>query len=141
MFSKACKYGIRAVLYLAAHTSDSKKMGVDEVAESLQVPRHFLAKILQQLAKAGLISSSKGPNGGFYLSRENRKGNLHDVAVTIDGEDLFSSCILGLPVCSSANPCPLHTQAYIYREGLAYQFEKLSIQDLVETIKMKDLDI
>jgi Rrf2 family iron-sulfur cluster assembly transcriptional regulator len=46
MFLKSCKYGIRAVLYLAIHTKNGEKIGVNDIAEELNVPKHFLAKIL-----------------------------------------------------------------------------------------------
>jgi len=141
MFSKACKYGIRAVLYLAAHAEESRKIGVDEIAEQLEVPRHFLAKTLQQLTKADLISSVKGPNGGFYLTEKNLNGNLLEVVRTIDGGEIFQSCILGLPECSSANPCPLHNHAFVYREGLVHQFKYLSIRDIAERVQLKAIKL
>lgn len=141
MFSKACKYGIRAVLFLAAHADSERKIGVDEMAEALQVPRHFLAKTLQQLSKAELISSLKGPTGGFYMSKKNLDGNLMEVVKIIDGGEVFHSCILGLPECSSVNPCPLHNHAFIYREGLVHQFKYLSIRDIAERVELKTLKL
>lgn len=141
MFSKACKYGIRAVLYLAAHSNEKRNVGVDEIAKELDVPRHFLAKTLQQLTRAELISSVKGRNGGFYLSVENLNGNLFEVVKTIDGGDMLSSCILGLPECSSANPCPLHNQAFVYREGLVHQFKYLTIKDIAERVELRSIKL
>ena len=67
MLSKACQYAIRAALYLAIHSSETQKVGVKEMASSLEIPQHFLGKTLQQLARYHLISSVKGPNGGLYL--------------------------------------------------------------------------
>ena len=141
MFSKACKYGIRAVLYLAVNSNQKNRIGVTEISESLEVPKHFLAKILQQLAKEELISSIKGPGGGFYLSKKNKEANLKGVIKAIDGPDLFEDCILGLKECSSENPCPLHTQAYGLREGLNYQLEYPTIGEYAEKIKRKGISI
>ena len=67
MFSNSCQYAIRAVLYLAIHADTHHKLGAEVLAGALGIPRHFLAKILQQLAKNKLISSSRGRNGGFFL--------------------------------------------------------------------------
>ncbi len=117
MFSKSCEYAIRAVLYLAAHTG-AKKNSVKEIAEALGVPKYFLAKLLQQLAKHHLVASSKGAGGGFYLNPEDQEVSLADVIRCIDGDDLFSSCVLGLPVCSSTNPCPLHHHVLEFRENI-----------------------
>jgi len=141
MFSKSCKYAMRAVLFLALSSSPDKKLGVKEIADELNVPKHFLAKILQQLSRNLLISSTKGPSGGFYLSEENRQASLRKVVETIDGPDVFSSCIFGLPVCSSENPCPLHFKAVIYREGLLELIDGKSIAEMAQRIKDKKLTI
>lgn len=107
MFSKSCKYAVRAVLFLATRDKN-EVMGVDELANHLDVPRHFLAKILQQLSRNQLISSSKGRKGGFFLSEENRNANLIAVIECIEGPGIFSQCVLGLSQCSAMHPCPYH---------------------------------
>lgn len=134
MFSKAATYALRAVLYLADHSSGEKRMGVMAIAEALEVPKHYLAKILQELARHGLISSVKGPAGGFFLTEENRKVTLMEVLHCIDGDQTLSACILGLPVCSSRQPCPLHFQVVGYRDGLKYQLSNWTISELEGSI-------
>ena len=141
MFSKSCKYGIRAVLYLAVNSSEDKKLGVKEISENLEVPKHFLAKILQQLSRHGLISSTKGPSGGFFMNDKDLKKPLRLVVESIDGPDVFHSCILGLPVCSSDNPCPLHDTAADYRTGLLELLEEQNVREVARKIKEKDLSI
>ncbi len=118
MFTKSCQYAIRAVIYLSEQNRISKNIGVKEIADALQVPQQFLAKILQQLSKHNLISSVKGPNGGFFLSEANAKITLLDIVECIDGKGALSSCILGLPSCSSDHPCALHHHFFGAREGL-----------------------
>lgn len=141
MFSKSCKYAIRAVLYLAVNSNEEKKLGVKEISEELDVPKHFLAKILQQLSKHGLISSTKGPSGGFYLSESDLHKPLRLVVESIDGPEVFHSCILGLPVCSSENPCPLHTTAFAYRQGLLQLLDDQDIEELARKVKTNELNI
>lgn len=141
MFSKSCKYAIRAVLYLAVHSDEEKRYGVKEIAEALDIPGPFLAKLLQQLSRQGLISSAKGPSGGFYLNDENKSAPLRLVIESIDGPEIFYSCILGLPVCSSENPCPLHTKAIAYREGLLKLVDDQSIRDLAKRIHRMKLSL
>jgi Rrf2 family iron-sulfur cluster assembly transcriptional regulator len=141
MFSKSCKYAIRAVLFLAIHADPDHKIGVKEIAEALDVPKHFLAKILQQLSRYNLITSVKGPSGGFYLSEENRQASLRSVIECIDGPEVFTSCILGLQVCSSEHPCPLHTQAYIYREGLLRLVDGKTIDQLSKQVELEGLNL
>ena len=132
MFSKSCKYAIRAVLHIAAHTDGEKKIGANEIAEALEVPKSFLAKLLQQLARHHLIASSKGAGGGFYLAPENQEVSLENVIRCIDGEDLFTSCALGLPVCSSEKPCPLHCHTLVFRQSIE---QMKSIPALAREIK------
>ncbi len=130
MFSKAATYAMRAVLYLAVEGSKDKKLGVQHITDALDVPRHFLAKVLQQLAKNNLISSAKGPRGGFYLSEENKENSLLDVIICFEGKDVFSKCVLGLSVCSARNPCPLHNQYEAFKSGLDYQLKRQTIREL-----------
>ena len=141
MFSKSCKYAIRAVLYLALHSSEQHKLGVKEIAEALEVPGPFLAKLLQQLSRHHLVSSTKGPNGGFFLNKANRQASLKGVVESIDGPDIFTSCILGLQVCSSENPCPLHSRAIIYREGLLELIADQTIEEVAERVGRQELKI
>jgi Rrf2 family protein len=139
MFSKACQYAIRAVLFLASETSHGQRIGVKEIAEALEVPGPFLAKLLQQLTRNGLISSVKGPHGGFFLSEADRSRSLKEVAECIDGPQVFSTCILGLPICSSENPCPLHKEALAYRQGLLQIVGHNSIGEIALQIRQRDL--
>ncbi|MEZ4932238.1 MAG: Rrf2 family transcriptional regulator [Saprospiraceae bacterium] len=140
MFSKTCQYAIRAVLYLAVHTSD-KNAGVNELAEALNAPKHFLAKILQQLSKHGLVSSIKGPNGGFFMGEKNLKATLEDIILCIDGPDVFTGCVMGLPQCSGENPCPLHVQANAYRQGLQFHLKYQSIGEMAVMVERQGLNL
>ncbi|MBK7477051.1 MAG: Rrf2 family transcriptional regulator [Haliscomenobacter sp.] len=141
MFSKSCKYAIRAVLYMAYKTSPDQRVGVKEISDTLDVPGPFLAKLLQQLTRNNLVSSIKGPNGGFFLSEKNRNEPLRKVVECIDGPEVFSACILGLPVCSSENPCPLHTQAFIYREGLLQMVGKKTVAEIAAQVSQEGLSV
>lgn len=134
MFSKACQYAIRAVLYLAAETTTEQRKGVKEIAEVLDVPGPFLAKLLQQLTRNHLVSSTKGPHGGFYLSEKDRNRRLKEVVDCIDGPQALSGCVLGLPVCSSKNPCPLHEQSLTYRQGILQNINLKTIEEFASEL-------
>ena len=108
MLTNSSKYAIRAVLYLAVYTNENKKMGSKEVADTIKVPAPFLAKILQKLVKDDLISSVKGPRGGFYLTKENLEKSMLDIVASSEGIDLFKECFLGLERCGDDNPCAIH---------------------------------
>ena len=141
MFSKSCKYAIRAVLFLASRTDEKTKIGVDEIAKELQVPKHFLAKILQQLTKGRLISSSKGRYGGFYLSENNKSNNLVSVIESFDGPGTFTDCVLGLNICSDVNPCPFHNAIYDCRSKFYSQLQNETVNDTIKRITKNNLKI
>lgn len=140
MFSKSCEYAIRAVLFLASYPV-GELVGVEELSEKLKVPRHFLAKILQQLSKNKLISSTKGRHGGFFLSETNREESLISVIESIEGPDVFTSCILGLENCSNAAPCPYHHVAKPLRDNLYRLLKNESIGESAARIKEQGLKL
>lgn len=131
IFSKACQYGLRAIILIADHEVD-KIIGVKEIAEELDVSRSFLAKVLQKLVRDDLLSSIRGPGGGFFLNAANRQNSLYDIIFSIEGDKGFNRCILGRDDCSSTKPCPLHFQSVAAREGLYYQLKSYSIDQFVK---------
>lgn len=135
MLSNACKYAIRSVLYLAINAEDKKKKGVKLIAQELEVPQPFLAKLLQQLTKNGLISSSKGPKGGFFLNEDNFKITICDIIKCIDGENVFTGCFMGLKSCGDKNPCPVHFKVAAFKKTILAEFKDKSILEFVEEFK------
>ncbi len=67
LFSRQCEYAIKAVVYLAVK-KDGERVATNELTRRLNIPYHFVAKILQNLTKKGLLRSTKGPRGGFSLA-------------------------------------------------------------------------
>lgn len=101
---------MRAVFYIARRSEEGDKVGIREIALHINSPEPFLAKILQKLSKEGLISSSKGPHGGFYLDSGGLQRPLADIVQAIEGDSIFTGCGMGLSYCSETNPCPLHSE-------------------------------
>jgi Rrf2 family protein len=110
VFSKTCEYAIRAVFFIAHKTAGGGRVGIKEISAGIDSPEPFLAKILQDLSRKGMIQSAKGPNGGFYLTEQALKRPLTDIVEAVDGSGVFTGCALGLKQCSEVNPCPLHNQ-------------------------------
>lgn len=137
MFSKACKHGIRAAIYLATYSEPNTRFGVKALADALDLPMPFLGKILQQMVKAELISSVKGPGGGFYLTEANRNTTLKEIVVSIDGKDIIEGCVLGFPKCSAANPCALHSMYGAYRDGFFVLLGDQTVDEVAERIKRR----
>ena len=135
MLSNASKYAINAVLFLALDAHKDRKVGAKEIAANIDVPVPFLSKLLQDLARKGIISSSKGPNGGFYLTRENRLQKLLVVVDQIDGLSKLEQGVLGLAECSSEKPCPLHDKVQPLRISLLGELSNNSITTFAKKIQ------
>ena len=108
MFSRSCEYALQSILYITLHSKDNKAVGLKQISESQKIPPHFLSKILQQLVKAKILNSTKGPNGGFSLKVSPNRLRLIKVVDTIDGLEIFNRCGIGLKKCSDKSPCPVH---------------------------------
>jgi Rrf2 family protein len=135
MLTNACKYGIRAVLFLAIHSDIKNKIGAKGIAEELEMPQPFLAQLLRKLSTDKLISSSKGPGGGFFLDKKNLESTLWRIIVAIDGEHRFDGCFLGLEKCDSSNPCPVHYIVAPFKEKILSNFKERTIAMLVKEIE------
>ena len=135
MLSKSSTYAIRAVLYLSLHSNETKKFSPKSIAQAIDVPAPFLAKTLQILTRRGLISSVKGRNGGFYLTKKDRENTLMSIVDSIDGLSKFSECMLGLPVCGDDNPCPIHHAVSPVKKQLIEQLTLRTIEDFTEKVR------
>ena len=148
MLSNACKYAIRSILYLAIYSDKENKVGVKQIADSLETPQPFLAKLLQRLRKNGLVSSTKGPGGGFFMMEDNFNQSLWAVVDCIDKSEKFDQCFLGLSRCSDENPCPVHYTVVPFRRKMLRDFKEKSIEEFVKEvlrkgwhISLKDLEV
>jgi len=130
MFSKACEYAIRASLYISIKSIDGSKLGIKEIAQEIDSPAHFTAKILQTLTREGIISSIKGPNGGFFLDPKAKPVPLNAIVKAIDGDNILHSCSLGLKECSDHFPCPIHNDIKLYKERLRKIMKERTLQQL-----------
>lgn len=134
MLSNSSKYAINAVIYLSLHSSVSHKIGVKEVADNLHIPLPFLAKILQTLARKKVISSNKGPGGGFWLSDEEKNAPMMRVIEEIGEGDKFIKCAMSLRPCSDEKPCPLHTSVQPFRDTFRRELVENSIADFAQKV-------
>ncbi len=135
MFSKSSKYAIKAVLFLALNSSEKKKIMVKNISGSINVPQAYIAKLLQELSRKKIISSTRGPKGGFYLSEDDKKQPLQRIIHEIDGEKRLTSCLLSLDACDEEKPCPLHDMAAPLRTKLLDSLAHKTICDLAKDVR------
>lgn len=140
LLTKSCIYGLRASLYLASD-QDGDYISIKNLSEKLDISFHFLTKILQQLTAADLLESHKGPKGGVRLSRPSDRITLFDIIVAIDGIDLFTECVLGLPGCGTEKPCPMHELWADKREDIKKIMQTTTIRQMAQKGKDQKLRI
>lgn len=134
MISKTCGYGIRGVVLLAVKSGEHRNIGIHEIAEDLDVPQHFMGKIMQDLVRKGIIYSIKGPNGGFFVKEETLEIPLIRIVEAIDGLGVLKKCYLGREECSEENPCPLHHEFAGCRNEIFKTFREKTVGDLMEDV-------
>ncbi|WP_396170305.1 RrF2 family transcriptional regulator [Flavobacterium sp.] len=139
MFSKTCEYAIRASIFIATQSYENNRVTIKEIAENIDSPLSFTAKILQILAKKGIVQSIKGIGGGFEIPKEAiAKITLDQIVTAIDGDSIFTGCGLGLNHCSKERPCPLNKRFRNIREDLAKMLQTTTLEELALDINAGD---
>ncbi len=109
---------------------------VKDIAQDEGIPAHFLAKILQSLARKGLLRSTKGPSGGFCLDVPARRLKLLDIVEAVEGLEGYDRCVAGLPECLESAPCPMHKNWSRLRSRIMDYLGGSSIGDLARDSSM-----
>ena len=135
MLSNTSKYAIRALIYLELYASPENKVGIKEIARELAIPSPFLGKILQGLVRSGILGSTKGPHGGFYLDRPAMDIPLMDIIEIIDGTDVFNECALRTISCDPERPCSMHQKLAPARKEIRRIFSTETVADLVSEFR------
>ena len=134
MLSNACRYVIKALVYLAMQEEGDFKP-LQEISAEMEIPRHFLSKILRPLVERGWLESSRGPSGGLHLARPPSEITVRAVIEEVDGTELFEECLLGLPGCGEAEPCPLHETWRPVKNRLRGELRETTIADLARDVE------
>src|SRR5438270_10115832 len=105
MFSQTVEYALRAVVHLAYEAPEARTTA--QIAEATRVPRDYLAKILQGLAKKGIVHTQRGVGGGVGLSKPPDELTILDVVNAVEPVQRITTCPLGLKA-HGVRLCPLH---------------------------------
>jgi Rrf2 family iron-sulfur cluster assembly transcriptional regulator len=139
MFSKTCEYGIRATIFIASQSYQNNRVGLKDIAQKIDSPEAFTAKILQILSRNNIINSIKGVGGGFEIPKETMSEiKLSHIVTALDGDSVFTGCGLGLSQCSEEHPCPVHEKFKSIRNELAFMLENTNLEELALGIKTGD---
>ncbi len=136
IYSRSAEYAIRAFVRLAL-AQEGRYVMAKNIAESESIPYHFLSKILQDLARRGLLRSNKGPTGGFALLRPPGRISLWDVAVAVDGPGAYQRCLCGSSACAEDSACGLRDGWTRLRSSIIRYLEGTSIADVSRSLEQK----
>lgn len=133
MFNKETEYALRSLVYIQCQNNQGLRPGIEEIATAAEAPQSFTAKILQRLVRIGFINSIKGKGGGFYFEKDKPDLPLKELIVAIEGDSLFNKCGFGMKNCNCENPCPIHNDYGVIRDGI----EKLVTDETIQSLANK----
>lgn len=126
--SDTAEYALKAALYLARR--EGEWVRVDDIAEATHVPRNYLSKTLHALSRAGILSSERGPRGGFRLAHAPERLTLARVIAPFSRPG--RRCLLGRSTCGDRNPCPAHARWSAIAGALEDYFSTTTIATLLQ---------
>ena len=129
--TKKADYGLMALKYLAEHTCGGAQSAKD-IAEAYHIPPPLLAKILQTLARAGLLQSHAGTNGGYALARRPEEISAFEAIRAIDGPLFITSCITIHGACDLAGHCTIKEPLRKVNDSIKDLLSGIRISDLIE---------
>ncbi len=127
--SRAGEYGVLGLLHLARQPGGLPVM-IDAVSRDEAIPKSFLAKIFQDLAKAGLLRSQRGAGGGFSLARPASDISVLEIIEAIDGKIALQRCLTDLPDCERREGCALCGLFEQAQDRLKEVFSRTSLAEL-----------
>jgi Rrf2 family protein len=136
IYSRSAEYAIRAFVHMAT-VPDEEFALVKNIAAETGIPSHFLAKILQDLAREGFLKSTKGPHGGFRLRVPAEQISMRRLVDAIDGPSRFDRCPGGSPECNDKVACGLHDSWMPLRSRIIEYLEGTTIADLAKALGEK----
>ena len=134
VLSRTSQYAIQALIYIATQPPGEPVLNRD-IAERLNVPAAYLAKILQSLCKHGLLDSFRGRLGGFCLREGMHKTTLMQVLLLTEGPDFTKNCILGLKECSDETACPMHFKWKPVKNKIIAMMNEMALDDLAKAVQ------
>lgn len=134
--SEAANLALHTMILMAGEPE--RPLRVSDAAEAMPISANHLAKVLQRLARAGLVTSVRGPRGGFSLARPAKKIRLLEIYEAVEGPLPIDHCLLGKPACNGT--CMLGTFVAKATRKFKEQLEETRLSDLAGTLKRTPLE-
>lgn len=129
-FTKRADYGLIAIHYIAVHDEDRGAVSAKRIADEFNIPSELLAKILQRLAKEGLIASQNGPKGGYVLARRPTEISVGDVVRALEGPVHIVNCLEASSDCPQMARCNLRRPVQKIQVAISQVLDGMSLAEL-----------
>jgi Rrf2 family transcriptional regulator, iron-sulfur cluster assembly transcription factor len=134
IINRSAQYTLQVLMHLVAHPT-GRPVLARELAEQLNIPPHYLAKLLQQPCRAGWLTSTRGRGGGFTLRPGAENITLLEILMLTKGERIIRECLLGLKDCDDKTACVLHSQWKPIKQEMLGQFGAYTLAQLASSGK------
>ena len=131
MITRTSLHSIRALVCLARQP-EGAYAGAGTLAREIDAPPNYLGKLLQTLARAGLVESRKGLRGGFRLAGDPARISLLEIIEPIEHVSRWDGCFLGGAPCSEKDPCVMHDRWGALRDAYLELLAETTVADLKE---------
>jgi len=133
--SQTAGYAIHALSIVAR--AGGQLCLIREIARLSGIPKPYLAKIINQLSREGLVAAKRGYRGGIYLTRSPEKISLLEITEAIEGEDFIAECMLGLDDCSTPCLCPTHDMWQRLRGEIKEGLRQATLADILRAVSLQ----
>jgi len=130
------EYAIRGIIYLAQQPPGKMSL-ISEIAEAVDAPQTFLAKIFQNFAKQGIVNSYRGTGGGFTLGRLPSEITLREIVEAVEGPIIPNRCLTGKGGCDKDNECLVHPVWRKVQSRIVQILEGVTIEELAKKNALK----
>jgi Rrf2 family protein len=128
VFSQTTEYALRAFIHVAREAPQSIRLR--EIAAAVDAPPRYLAKILSELTRAGYLTSTRGPAGGYALAPQQSPVSLASIAAVFE-KSTSHHCLLGSGPCGSNPDCPVHQRWAPIASSMSSFFARTTVMELV----------
>jgi Rrf2 family protein len=127
---KKADYGLIALRHLAAQKPRAA-CSASEIARTYGMPAELVAKVLQRLAKIGLLASQHGTNGGYALARDPSKINAFEVIRALEGPLFITSCVTGRSECRQMTSCTVREPLRKVNDAIGKALREVTVSSLI----------
>jgi len=130
--SKKADYGLIAVKHLAMHRNEHSSCSANEISEEYGISTTLMAKVLQKLARQGLVDAKHGSTGGYQLAKGPDQISALDVISAIDGPVLITSCVTSHGACDATDKCSVREPLRRVNESILQVLSTVTISQMSE---------